>query len=376
MKYLILASLFVLGCSSNELVKNQNRNPNQEQIDLDRIASEILNTSISIDAHNHVDVPLVSSELPGPFVDLKSDLTKSGLSTIAMTFAVDYQKLNFEGEAFDRFLNGLKAMDKIIEDNNISRALNYDDIKNAKSNKKLVVIQAVEGGHFLEGKIERLKLAYDLGLRHIGLLHDNDASTPLGDIYTNPPKWGGLTEFGKNIILESERLGILVDLTHADDNTIAMALNVAKKPMIVSHTGLNTRLGSNPKMASMMKPRLISSVTAKKIAVAGGLVCVWTHLSDNADEYAKNIRAMVDVMGIDHVCIGTDTKLTKPYRLPNFPQMGERVGERTSLVWQDQKDGFNHEVVKSLLKNNFEIDEIQKLIGGNYLRIFKLVTDN
>ena len=84
--------------------------------------------------------------------------------------------------------------------------------------------------------------------------------------------------------------------------------------MIISHTGLDTQLGQNESMAKMMRTRLISKEQAKIVADAGGVIGVWTHLSNTALEYAQNIRAMVDVVGIDHVCIGTDTKMTPSYR--------------------------------------------------------------
>src|SRR5580765_4272194 len=81
---------------------------NQEQDP--RVAKIVVNT-IGIDTHNHVDVPLTTAELPGPKVDLAGEMKKSGLSAICMTFALDYQKLNNPGEAYDRFHNGLNAMD-------------------------------------------------------------------------------------------------------------------------------------------------------------------------------------------------------------------------------------------------------------------------
>lgn len=365
--------------------------------------AKIVSETVGIDTHNHVDVPLDSALLPGPKVDLAGELQKSGLSVICMTFAVDYQKLTHEGQAYSRFLNGLTAMDALLKDNHATRAFNLKDIETAHKNKKPIVIQSVEGGHFLEGKIDRLQVAYNRGLRHLGLLHDNDASVPLGDIYTNQPKWGGLTEFGAQVIRECERLGIVVDLTHCDNKTIDMALKMATKPLMISHTGLDTQTGQNQGMAQMMKPRLISKEEAKKVADAGGIIGVWTHLSESPLEYAKNIRAMVDVVGVDHVCIGTDTKLTTPYRPPfqangpwdgkpkehglnakyqhpgdrgpdNGKPQGVRVGERTNLAWKDQTDGFLYAVADALLKTGFTDKDIQKICGGNYLRLFDAVT--
>jgi membrane dipeptidase len=374
--------------------------------DVDPRIAAIVAKTFGIDTHNHIDVPLIKSELPGPKVDLAGELKKSGLLAICMTFAVDYQKLVNPGDAYERFLNGLTAMDEILKTNNIKRSLNYADLQLAYKIKQPTVIQSVEGGHFLEGKIERLEVAYDRGLRHLGLLHDNDASVPLGDIFTKTPQWGGLTTFGVEVIKECERLGILVDLSHCDNNTVNGALKVAKKPVLVSHTGLNTRLGNNEAMSKMMMPRLINKEQGKIVANNGGVIGVWTHLADSPTEFADNIKAMVDVVGIDHVCIGTDTKLTPAYRSPtdkgrggdgnkkpqgqdgpaktennNKDQKGSVVegnkkpgGGGTNQAWESQKQGFYYTVVESLLNTGFTEKEIGKIGGGNYCRIFDAAT--
>ncbi len=109
---------------------------------------------------------------------------------------------------------------------------------------------------------------------------------------------------------------MLIDLAHANVQTTEAALKITTRPVIISHTGLDTQLGSNPSMAQMMRPRLISKEQAKLVANAGGLVGVWTHLADTPLDYAKNIRALADVIGVDHVYIGTDTKLTQPGSRP------------------------------------------------------------
>lgn len=341
--------------------------------DIDPRVAAIVAATIGVDTHNHIDVPLTAGELPGPDIDLAGEMKKSGLSAICMTFALDYQKLDKPGEAYDRFLNGLTAMDKQLARNDMKRSLNLADIREAHKKHRPTVVQSVEGGHFLEGKIERLGVAYDRGLRHLGLLHDSDASVPLGDVYTNPPRWGGLTTFGADVIRECNRMGILIDLAHANTETTAAALKVAAHPVIISHTGLHTQVGNNPNMARMMKPRLISKEQAKMVADAGGIIGVWTHLADTPLEYAKNIRALVDVIGIDHVCIGTDTKLTPSYG-PGGNQGNPRVGERTSLAWQDQQVGFYYTVVDAMLKTGFNKEEIGKIGGGNFCRVFDAAT--
>lgn len=385
----------------------------------DSKVDKLVKNTIGIDTHNHIDVPLDTDELSGPKLDLSGDMKKSGLSAIVMTFATDYKRNIQPGEAYQRFLNGLTAMDKSLTDDRIKRAFTLADVEAAHKAQQPTVIQAVEGCHFLEGKIERVEVAYKRGLRHLGLLHDSDALVPLGDVYTNPPQFNGLTDFGKQVIKEANRLGMLIDLTHGSDNTINAALKISTTPIVITHTGLNTQVGKNEFMAKMMRPRLISKTQAKRVADAGGVIGVWTHLSDSALEYAQNIRAMADAVGVDHVCIGTDTKLTQPYRSPNEkggqpgggpppdankgnppnsndpmnnpndgpPQgdkerqgpppgggNGKRVGERTNEAWADEKTGFYFAVVDAMLKGGFNEEEIAKIGGDNYLRVFNTAT--
>jgi membrane dipeptidase len=351
--------------------------------------ADIVAKTVGIDTHNHVDVPLTAGEMPGPDIDLAGEIKRSGLSAICMTFATDYQP----GDAYDRFRKGLASMDRQLNRNGMKRSLTPDDVRNAQKNGQATVIQAIEGGHFLEGHLERVEEAYGRGLRHFGLLHDSDASVPLGDVYTNPPRYGGLTTFGAAVLKECNRLGILIDLAHANMQTTEAALKVTTRPVIISHTGLDTQVGNNPSMARMMRPRLISKEQAKIVANAGGLIGVWTHLADSPLDYARNIRALVDVIGVDHVCIGTDTKLTQPSARPIGPgpgglghtapatgsgsgQQRPRGGERTNQAWQDQTAGFYYVVVDAMLKTGFTPEEIGKIGGANVLRVFDSLTSH
>ncbi len=352
---------------------------------IDPKVAAIVAATIGVDTHNHIDVPLDKAEIPGPNIDLAGEMKQSGFSAICMTFALDYQQLSKPGEAYERFLNGLASMDHQLANNGMKRSLNLADLQAAHNNKQPTVIQSVEGGHFLEGQIDRLAVAYARGLRHLGLLHDSDASVPLGDVYTNPPRWGGLTAFGAEVIRECNKLGILVDLTHCDTATVAAALKLSTKPVMFSHTGLDTQLGHNTNMANMMKPRLISKTEAKLLADEGAIIGVWTHLADSALDYAQNIRALVDVVGVDQVCIGTDTKLTGSYRSPKDKGgfggpppgggQGRRIGDRTNQTWEGQQVGFFYAVVDALLKTGFTADEITKIGGGNFCRVFGAATN-
>lgn len=370
---------------------------------LDARVAGIVAGTIGVDTHNHVDVPLTAAELPGPEIELRGEMKRSGLGAIAMAFATDYQ----QGDPYDRFHRGLAAMDRALERNGMKRALTAADVESAHAHGEPAAIQAIEGAHFLEGRLERVEEAYGRGLRQFGLLHDSDASTPLGDVYTNPPRFGGLTGFGAAVVKECNRLGILIDLAHANAETTAMALKASSRPVVISHTGLDTRLGNDARMAQMMRPRLIGKEQARRVADAGGLVGVWTHLADTPLEFAQNLRAMAEVIGVEHVCIGTDTKLTQPgarlwgpppgagpkagEKHPDGPGGNEhpegkggpegkagpqrgRVGERTNEAWAGETAGFYFVVVDAMLKAGFSAEEIRKIGGGNYLRVFAAAT--
>jgi membrane dipeptidase len=285
-----------------------------------------------------------------------------------MTFSVDRPTLKNQGEAFNRFISNLNEMDDMLKVNNIKRALNYSDLKNARKENKQIVIQSVEGGHFIEGKLDRLQIAYDRGLRILGLMHDGQSTPALGDIYTDEPKYGGLTQLGINAIKECNKLGILIDLTHCNNQAINRALETSTKPMLISHTGLNTQLGTNENMSKMMMPRLIRKEDAKLFADAGGVIGIWTHLAETPLDYVKNIRAMVDVIGTEHVCIGTDTKMA--------PQSNstERFGSKTNQSWGNSSEGFLYSVVEAMLKTGFTENEIKQIGGANFGRIFEKAT--
>lgn len=151
---------------------------------------------------------------------------------------------------------------------------------------------------------------YKRGLRHLQLLHDKgDRVEPLGDIYTEPPRLGGLTSYGASVVKECNRLAIVVDLAHASHETVLGALKASSQPVIVSHTSLDSRARENPRMAKMMAPRLISKEHARVVADAGGVIGVWTRLSDSPSEYVGGLKALADAVGVDHVGIGSDSDI-------------------------------------------------------------------
>jgi membrane dipeptidase len=164
---------------------------------------------------------------------------------------------------------------------------------------------------------------------------------------------------GADVIRECNRLKILVDMAHGSSGTLLAALKIAKQPFIVSHSSLDGWSGQRGGMAS----RSIAKPDAKALAEAGGVLGVWTKGTNSASEFVKNIRMVVDTIGVDHVGIGTDDDLLSP-----------RTGTGLNRAWQGMSGGFFPVVVEEFLRHGFTPAEIAKIGGGNFGRVFGVVT--
>jgi membrane dipeptidase len=277
---------------------------------------------------------------------------------------MDFGPKDKPGDARDTFRRWLAAIDAQLEKGHMHRALNLKNLQAAHDHRQPTIVQTVEGAMFIEGQLDRVQEVYKRGLRHLQLLHErDDLVSPLGDVNTAPAHLGGLTAFGAEVVKECNRLGIVVDLAHASPETVLGALKVSVQPIIVSHTSLDSRKSGNPRMVEKMKPLLISKEHAKVVTDAGGVIGVWTHLADSLGDFVESIIAMVDAVGVDHVGIGTDTNL-----------LSSRVGQGTNKVYPNLTGGFFSAVVGEMLRQGFTPDDIGKVGGGNYCRVFDKVT--
>ena len=338
--------------------------------------AQVMSRTIGIDMHNHVypagtephpqhgPQPQQGEQAQGPELFLAGELKRSGLTAVCASYVLDFAPNNKPGDALENYLRWLTAMDAQLEKGHMHRALNVKEIEAAHAQGRPTIVQTVEGAQFIEGHLERVEEVYRRGVRNLQLLHmRDDLVSPLGDVVTAPAHLGGLTPFGAEVVKECNRLGILVDLAHARPETVQGALKVATQPFIVSHTGLDSQRGKDPKLAEMMMPHLISKEHAKVVADAGGVIGVWTHLADSPQEFVENIKAMADAVGIDHAGIGTDSDL-----------LSSRAGQGTNKAWPELTGGFFPAVVGEMLRQGFTPDEIGKVGGGNYCRVFGKAT--
>jgi membrane dipeptidase len=168
------------------------------------------------------------------------------------------------------------------------------------------VVLSIEGASFLDDDPSQLQAAYDAGIRHIQLVHYIRNS--IGDFQTEKPQHGGLSDQGKKVVQECNRLGILVDLAHSTPDAVTQALAISKVPMVWSHSSV-TRTRKPQWMMSVTQARQLSLEGAKAIAAKGGVVGLWALRSDvgqTPEAYADRLSEMADWLGEDHAAFGTD----------------------------------------------------------------------
>ena len=168
------------------------------------------------------------------------------------------------------------------------------------------VLLSVEGANFIENDPGRVKVAYDAGVRQLQLVHYT--SNSIGDIQTDPPQHGGLSEVGKRVITECNRVGMLIDLAHCTEATTKAALAISRAPMVWSH-GSVTKAPPPGGAAVIWRRRQVSFDLAKQIAEKGGVVGLWALTPDvgkSAEGYAERMLELAGWLGEDHVAFGTD----------------------------------------------------------------------
>jgi membrane dipeptidase len=137
------------------------------------------------------------------------------------------------------------------------------DIRAAKRAGKVASLLGMEGGHVLENSLGALRMYYELGARYLTLTHN--IHTDWADSAALPPVHGGLTPFGESVVLEMNRLGMLVDLSHVSEGTMDDALRVAKAPVIFSHSSAR---------AVCDVPRNVPDQILRRVTHNGGVVMV------------------------------------------------------------------------------------------------------
>ncbi|MGH6681905.1 MAG: dipeptidase [Bradyrhizobium sp.] len=319
-------------------------------------ALAVLRKTISFDVHSHGGNTGIISKAP-PNGDLAAAMRAGSLAVACLADVPDWPVLGRSadgglaairapepGALYRYHLDRLAWMDELVARHGVRRGLCAADLEAAHRAGEPAIIADVEGLDFLEGKLERLEEAHRRGIRHVQLVHytPND----IGDFQTGAVSHHGLTEFGAEVIRACDRLGFVCDVAHATEDMAKQAVKVATKPLLLSHTAV---LGSPAMGPTPLAGRQIGPDHARAIAETGGAVGIW-HFFPSLDKYADGLKEMAEIVGVEHVSIGTD----------QFDARG-CVEDYTRWV----------HLVAAILRSGFTAEEAGKIAGGNYLRIFR-----
>ena len=246
----------------------------------------------------------------------------------------------------------------------------FADICRARVAKQIGMLLMMEGAEPLGDDLRLLRIFYDLGLRAISLTHARQNAAAAGGIFapSGSPRTG-LTSFGRDLVRECERLGIILDLAHINPAGFEEIVRLTKKPLIVSHT--NARHFFNIE-------RNISDEQIKLVGRRGGVIGINailvspTREEATLDRYVDHVEYVASLIGIEGVAVGFDfcqflwrqmpkairddleNKLTRPHFIPELDNHAD-AGK----------------VTRKLIERGFTNAEIEKFLRGNWLRVLK-----
>jgi membrane dipeptidase len=170
-------------------------------------------------------------------------------------------------------------------------ALTADDVERIFASGRVASLLGAEGGHAIAGSLGVLRMLYALGVRYMTLTHNNNVGW--ADSATDDPEAGGLTDFGRDVVREMQRLGMLVDLSHVAAGTMLDALDVAAAPVIFSHSSARAICDS---------PRNVPDDVLARLAANGG-ICMVTFVpgfvSQEAADWLAGLKAETARRGLD-----------------------------------------------------------------------------
>lgn len=252
------------------------------------------------------------------------------------------------GEVYALSADRLMRLNKTFELGYAVHADNPDVVLEARKTNQVAIMPALEGADALEGNIDNLHKMHANGLRLIQLIHFRN--NELGHTQTWPYSPGGLTDFGREVVREANRLRMVIDMAHANAETQADILAESKHPVIFSHGGVRKYTDHD---------RAVTDDQILAIAANGGVVGIWPHGRHIAtiSEMVDYIEHVIEVGGIDHVGIGSDLRGVSTY------------------VKGFDRDAKFHAIASELLDRGYSDADVGKVMGGNFFRVWKQVSE-
>jgi membrane dipeptidase len=304
------------------------------------------------------------------------------------------------GEAVKRALDQIDAVRQTVAKHpgDMALATTAEEVRRAHAQGKIAALMGVEGGHMIASDLGVLRLYAALGVRYMTLTHS--VNDEWADSSTDKPAHNGLTDFGKDVVREMNRQGVIVDISHVADKTFYDALEISEAPMIASHSSCR---------AICDAPRNMTDQMIKDLAAKGGVIQINYHVgflsqayrdADKAKpEIGKDIEAQVKKLcgAADEACqISEVAKITRAKmeqgELPRveWTAIIEHIDHAVKLAGADHVGlgsdfdgavmpfGLDDaskvpQITDALVKKGYSDSDIQKILGGNTLRVMEQV---
>jgi membrane dipeptidase len=271
------------------------------------------------------------------------------------------------------------------------------DVRRAAADHKIAALMGMEGGHMINDDLGQLRKYAALGVRYLTLTHFKNNNW--ADSSTDKPAHNGLTPFGKDVVRELNKLGVMVDISHVADKTFYDALEITKAPVIASHSSCR---------AIANHPRNMTDDMLRALAKNGGVVMINYEVSFLSEEYrvasekasggvVQQLAALSKKCGGDEACstlesarINTEAMNNGTLPKVSWEKIIEHIDHAVKVAGADHVglgsdfDGATMpigmedasklpKITDALLKKGYSESDIEKILGGNILRVMEQV---
>jgi len=361
-------------------------------------AKKLHSSSIVIDTHDDTTQRLLDPkfDLSVRHNDGNIDIPRmkeGGLDAIFFSIWISSKILG--PDAIKKALDQIDAVRETVRKNpnDLMLATSAADIREAKKQHKIAVLMGVEGGHMMGNDLSVLRTFAALGVRYMTLTHmDNNE---WADSSTDKPAHNGLTDFGKEVIHEMNRLGIVVDISHVSDKTFADAIAVSKAPVFASHSSCR---------ALCVAPRNMTDDMVRDLAKNGGVIQINYHVGFISQEFRDYEKAHPEAEKEIHEEVDKRCGNNEACKLTTGDQVVRdmmQAGKLPKVDWTVIVDHINHavkiagadhvglgsdfdgavmplgmqdvthipQITDALLKKGNSESDIRKILGENTLRV-------
>ena len=339
----------------------------RERDKINNLAQELAQEMIIIDTHLDTPIQLYMQQSKNGFYEditkassLHFDFDRAVSGGLNVPFFVIFTPPSAEekGTAFEMAKDLIKILEDIMNKHPSKFRLvkSPEEITNEKG--VMQVVYGMENGAPIESKLSNIKVLSDMGINYITLAHSK--SNHISDSsYDSNKNWGGLSPFGRKVVAEMNKQGVMIDISHVSDAAFYEVLKLTKTPVIASHSSLRHFVpGFERNVSDDMLRELAKNEGVIQICFGSEFIAEkkkYPNLVVTVKDVADHIDRVKELVGIDHVGIGSDYDGWR-----NFP-----VGLEDTSTYPN--------LIKELLNRDYTKEEIKKIFGGNLLRVWREV---